>query len=213
MDHLQNFQNQNVNTENLPIKNLNKINTENTIQINLDKKRIKNIPISKKEEHSISITNKLIHILDCNNLNKNLREKTNDTSNQTIPGVIYNLFISNKEKENFSSEFQDLIRGIIDTNDENFLTGSLNPIEYLITKFTDIRKEEINQIKSLKLKINQNFSMLNEFGIYLNNLEELNLENSRITSIEAIGSSFVSLTNLNVSNCNLVDLTGKLFDL
>ena len=67
-------------------------------------------------------------------------------------------------------------------------------------------------IKTLKLNINENFTHLNEFGNFLNNLEFLNLEHSRIRSIETIGSSFVNLTNLNVSNCNLVDLTGKILN-
>ncbi len=136
---------------------------------------------------------------------------SNENTNYTT-AVVYNLCISNLEKQEFSSEFEDLIKEIIETNDENFLSGIINPMEFLITKYTDIPKEEISFIKTLKLNINENFTHLNEFGNFLNNLELLNLEHSRIRSIETIGSSFVNLRNLNVSNCNLVDLTGKILN-
>ena len=72
----------------------------------------------------------------------------------------------------------------------------------------NIIADKIKEKKTLKLKINKNFGMLNDIGYYIPNLIELNLEGSEILSILDIGISFQNLIKLNVSNCKLIDLSG-----
>ena len=75
-------------------------------------------------------------------------------------------------------------------------------------KYGKIKIEEIKQLKKLVMQIPQNFGMLNDFGFYLPNLKILNLSKSKIKSIDEIGISFKQLEVLNVSQCELEDLSG-----
>mgnify|MGYP001302873512 CR=1 FL=1 len=70
--------------------------------------------------------------------------------------------------------------------------------------------EDIKQLKKLSIKINSDFGLLNQFGEQLQELRELKLNNSVISSISDIGSSFKNLITLNVTNCSIKDLSGKI---
>ena len=51
--------------------------------------------------------------------------------------------------------------------------------------------------------------MLNQFGEFMPNLIELKLGDSLIQCINDIGTSFKNLKILNITNCNLKDLSGN----
>ena len=101
------------------------------------------------------------------------------------------------------------MKQIVDSNNENFLNGDINIIEYIISKHTGIPLDEIKSLEKLSLKINKDFDILNQFGQYLPNLIELRLNYSGINSIEDIGSSFKNLKMLQITNCNMKELTGN----
>ena len=122
-------------------------------------------------------------------------------------------FLNNNEKNSdFSkSEYKSIVSKIQEKNTESndFLTGEEKIIDSLILKYSSLKKEEINNnLEKLKLKIPENFSMLNDIGFYLKNLKYLNLEGSFIKSIDEIGISFKNLEILIVKNCFLCDLNG-----
>jgi hypothetical protein len=109
-----------------------------------------------------------------------------------------------------SKEFEDIIKEIIQTKNTDFIDGKINLIEYLILKTSSKEMKNINfrNVNQIQLKLYDNFPLLNEFGRYMPNITHLNLTGSLIKSIEDIGSTYVNLRHLNVSNCQLKDLTG-----
>jgi hypothetical protein len=116
----------------------------------------------------------------------------------------------NEENEDAQwKEFNDLVKNIVDSNNDNFLKGNANIVEYLITKYSNIPVKDISTVESISIKVDKDFGMLNDFGIYLTNLAELNLSGSVLHSISEIGISFNKLKILNVSNCQINDLSGK----
>ncbi len=153
-----------------------------------------------------------LNTLNLPHINKNQKTQVSNMKFQfelDTSQMIYKMAILNLNREIVSEDFYDLVRNIIEKNDIDFLTGDSSLIETLITKYTNITTEQMIDIKKLTFKVVENFSFLNEFGIHLQNLEQLNLENSKIKSISEIGSSFENLIDLNISNCGLIDLSGK----
>lgn len=125
--------------------------------------------------------------------------------------IIYKISILNQQSEDTTDELEELLREIIDNNKKEFLEAEENPIKFIISKHTNTKHEDFNEIKSLTLKVKKNFGILNEFAFFLPSLQELNLNGSRIHSVTELGSSFENLIALNLSNCNLHDLTSKIF--
>lgn len=115
---------------------------------------------------------------------------------------------TNKNQNEYNNELNKIMSEIISSNSTQYLQGKANIIDKLITKHGKIKAQDIPNLKKLKFTIPQNFGMLNDFGYHLPNLEELNLEGSKIISISEIGTSFFNLKILNVSSCGLKDLTG-----
>jgi hypothetical protein len=107
--------------------------------------------------------------------------------------------------------FNSFFKQIIDGKNEHFLSGELNIIDYLISKYSNISitQDQVKYIKKLSLRIHFNMGFLNQFGIHLPELEELILSGSVIPKIEDIGSNFYNLRVLNISNSLLSDLNGK----
>src|SRR5690349_14220582 len=77
------------------------------------------------------------------------------------------------EPDNIIKNFSSFMKQIIDTNNENFLTGEINMIEYMISKYTNIDISEVKTLEKLSIKINSDFGLLNQFGQYMPNLKEL----------------------------------------
>ena len=108
-----------------------------------------------------------------------------------------------------NEEFQKMVADIAKNKNSNeYLKGEANIVESMIVKYGKIKIEEISNLTELVIQIPKNFGMLNDFGYYLPKLKILNLSNSRIKSIDEIGLSFILLEVLNVSQCELEDLSG-----
>jgi hypothetical protein len=112
------------------------------------------------------------------------------------------------EPENIIKNFSTFMKNIIETKNENFLSGDIKVIDYIISKYLNISTKEIKALQKLAIKINTDFGLLNQFGDYLPNLIELKLNMSVIPSISDIGTSFKNLKNLHICNCNLKELSG-----
>ena len=108
-----------------------------------------------------------------------------------------------------NEEFQKMVADTAKNKSSNeYLKGEANIVESMIVKYGKIKIEEISNLTELVIQIPKNFGMLNDFGYYLPKLKILNLSNSRIKSIDEIGISFILLEVLNVSQCELEDLSG-----
>lgn len=107
--------------------------------------------------------------------------------------------------------FNSFFKQIIESNNEHFLNGEINIIDYLISKYSNISvtQGEVQNLDKLSIKIQSDLGMLNQFGTHLPKLVKLSLNGSVIPSIGDIGSNFVNLRVLNISNCFLEDLNGK----
>ena len=146
-------------------------------------------------------------------MDKDSKEKENQLSQLThiFPFLLSQQgIINNVDTIPQNEEFQNMVAHIAKNkkNSDEFLKGEANIVESMIVKYGKIKIEEIKQLKKLVMQIPQNFGMLNDFGFYLPNLKILNLSKSKIKSIDEIGISFKQLEVLNVSQCELEDLSG-----
>jgi hypothetical protein len=110
-----------------------------------------------------------------------------------------------------NKNFSNLIKQIIDYNNEKFLNGDINVIEYIISKNANVDITDIKCLTKFTFKVISDYGILNMIGEFLPNLIELNLSRSIIPSISDIGSNFANLKILNVDNCGINELSGKLF--
>jgi hypothetical protein len=120
-----------------------------------------------------------------------------------------------REFRNFDStmmikNFSAFMKQIIDNNNENFLNGDINVIEYIISKYTDIPINEIKNIEKFSMKIQTDLALLNIFADYLPKLKELKLNESKVPCISDLGSNFSNLITLHVNYCQLKDLSGTI---
>ena len=118
--------------------------------------------------------------------------------------------IRKNEPDQIIKNFSSFVKQIIDTENEKFLNGEINLIEYIISKYTNVNIHNLNDLEKLSLKINAEFGLLNQFGHKLPILKELRLNGSNIISISSIGTEFRNLKILQVNNCNVKDLSGKI---
>lgn len=116
--------------------------------------------------------------------------------------------VKKTEPNQLNKNFTYLMKQIIETNNENFLNGDINVIEYMIGKYTGLEIEEVRNLEKFSIKINSDFGLLNQFGQYLPKLKELKLNYSTIPSITDIGTTFSKLKILHINNCGLKDLSG-----
>lgn len=145
-------------------------------------------------------------------MDKDSKEKENKLNQLThiFPFLLSQQgIINNVDTIPQNEEFQNMVADIAkNKNSDEYLKGEANIVESLIVKYGNIKSEQINQLTELEIQIPQNFGMLNDFGFYLPNLKILNLSKSKIKSIDEIGISFKQLEVLNVSQCELEDLSG-----
>lgn len=148
-------------------------------------------------------------------LNKNNSARVNSTVKSSRPETphIDLLAIRNikkNEPDQIIKNFSSFVKQIIDSENEKFLNGEINLIEYIISKYTNVNIGNLNELEKLSIKINAEFGLLNQFGQKLPNLKELRLNGSNIISISSIGTEFRNLKILQVNNCNIKDLSGKI---
>ena len=100
------------------------------------------------------------------------------------------------------------MRQIVDSENDKFLNGDINVIDYVLAKYLKISITEIQNLKKLTIRINGSYGLLNQFGQRLTNLKFLKLNDSFIQSIDDLGSNFKNLKILQINNCKLKDLSG-----
>jgi Leucine-rich repeat (LRR) protein len=100
------------------------------------------------------------------------------------------------------------MRQIVDSENDKFLNGDINVIDYVLAKYLKIGITEIQNLKKLRIRINGSYGLLNQFGQRLINLQFLKLNDSFIQSIDDLGSNFSNLKILQINNCKLKDLSG-----
>jgi hypothetical protein len=117
--------------------------------------------------------------------------------------------IKSNEPDQIIKNFGSFIKQIIDRENEKFLNGEINIIEFIISKYTNVEIANISELEKLSIKIHAEFGLLNQFGQKLTKLKELRLNGSNIISISNIGTEFRNLLILQVNKCNIKDLSGK----
>ncbi len=116
-----------------------------------------------------------------------------------------------KNDNNPHNKLTNLMKKIVESNNENFLNGEMNIVEYIISKNTGIPIEDVKNCEKLSLTIND-LDLLSQFGLYLPNLIELKLNLSTVNSISNLGANFNNLRILQITNSKLADLSGNIDD-
>lgn len=142
---------------------------------------------------------------DINNNNNDDSDKNNEQSEGLIHAVA---FPSDFELDIALLSSNNELTTIFKSNDQSFLSGQTNIIEHLITKYSGVPSEKLDSVDNITLKLPKNFGLLSDFGFHLNNLKHLTLTGSYIPSLNELGTSFKQLQSLNVSHCELEDLSG-----
>lgn len=121
----------------------------------------------------------------------------------------YEITPKQRDELNFRSFMNSLSKNI--PENENFLSGKVNVIEYLISAYSKTPIKNIDNLKKLCMKISSDFCILNQFAQSLPNLEELYiLEGSRLNTVSEIGTSFRNLRVLSLSHCKVKELEGMI---
>jgi len=183
---------------------------------NSEQKDIPQITLDRYTSEDIDSKNApFLFLLQIATNERNIK-KSNNNKFDNLSGKNISLYSNQEEKthENFFSQDIDVyLREIIDKNDHKFLSGEANLFEFLLAKHFNIHKEQISQQESISFKIDlqlDDYNFLNEFGIKMPCLVKLSLENSVLKSISNIGTSFRNLKSLNVSNCKIEEIEGKI---
>ena len=115
---------------------------------------------------------------------------------------------NNAKNDLILRNFSNFMRQIVDNENDKFLNGDINVIDYVLAKYLKLNITEIQNLKKLNIKINGSYGLLNQFGQRLINLKFLKLNDSFIQSIDDLGSNFKNLKILQINNCKLKDLSG-----
>ena len=116
--------------------------------------------------------------------------------------------ISDSKNDLIFKNFSNFMRQIVDSENDKFLNGDINVIDYVLAKYLKISITDIQNLKKLTIRINGSYGLLNQFGQRLTNLKFLKLNDSFIQSIDDLGSNFKNLKILQINNCKLKDLSG-----
>ena len=112
------------------------------------------------------------------------------------------------QSEALFKNFSNFMRQIIDSENDKFLNGDINVIDYVLAKYLKMNITDLKNLQKLTIRINGCYGLLNQFGQRLVNLKFLKLNDSFIQSIDDLGSNFKNLKVLQINNCKLKDLTG-----
>jgi len=115
---------------------------------------------------------------------------------------------TNTKNDLIFRNFSNFMRQIVDNENDKFLNGDINVIDYVLAKYLKLNISEIQNLRKLNIKINGSYGLLNQFGQRLINLKFLKLNDSFIQSIDDLGSNFKNLKILQINNCKLKDLSG-----
>ena len=112
------------------------------------------------------------------------------------------------QSDTLFKNFSNFMRQIIDSQNDKFLNGNINVIDYVLAKYLKMNITDLQKLQKLTIRINGSYGLLNQFGQRLTNLKFLKLNDSFIQSIDDLGSNFKNLKILQINNCKLKDLTG-----
>ena len=123
-------------------------------------------------------------------------------------GVSINRGGGNSQNDALFKNFSNFMRQIIDSENDKFLNGDINVIDYVLAKYLKMNITDLQKLQKLTIRINGSYGLLNQFGQRLTNLKFLKLNDSFIQSIDDLGSNFKNLKILQINNCKLKDLSG-----
>ena len=114
----------------------------------------------------------------------------------------------NSQNDTILKNFSSFMRQIVENENEKFLNGDINLIDYVLSKYLQIDIKSLKTMNKLSIKINGSYGLLNQFGQRLTNLIYLKLNNSFIPSINDLGTNFSNLKIIQMNDCKLKDLGG-----
>ena len=117
-------------------------------------------------------------------------------------------FENDTENDTILRNFSNFMRQIVENENDKFLTGDINLIDYVLSKYLKIDIPSFQNLNKLAIKINGSYGLLNQFGQRLSNLIYLKLNNSLIQGINDLGTNFKNLKIIQMNNCKLKDLGG-----
>ena len=117
-------------------------------------------------------------------------------------------FENDTENDTILRNFSNFMRQIVENENDKFLTGDINLIDYVLSKYLKIDIPSLQNLNKLTIKINGSYGLLNQFGQRLSNLIYLKLNNSLIQGINDLGTNFKNLKIIQMNNCKLKDLGG-----
>ena len=115
---------------------------------------------------------------------------------------------ASSENDSILRNFSNFMRQIVENENGKFLTGDINLIDYVLSKYLKIDINDLKNLNKLSIKINGSYGLLNQFGQRLTNLIYLKLNNSFIQSINDLGTNFRNLKIIQMNDCKLKDLGG-----
>ena len=114
----------------------------------------------------------------------------------------------NSQNDLILKNFSNFMRQIVENENDKFLTGDTNLIDYVLSKYLKISINDLKNLKKLSIKVSGSYGLLNQFGQRLTELIYLKLNNSFIQSINDLGTNFPNLRILQINDCKLKDLSG-----
>ena len=115
---------------------------------------------------------------------------------------------ASSENDSILRNFSNFMRQIVENENGKFLTGDINLIDYVLSKYLKIDINDLKNLNKLSIKINGSYGLLNQFGQRLTNLIYLKLNNSFIQSINDLGTNFRNIKIIQMNDCKLKDLGG-----
>ena len=120
---------------------------------------------------------------------------------------------SNSNEDNTQNDlilknFSNFMRQIVENENDKFLNGDINLIDYVLSKYLKININDLKSLNKLSIKVNGSYGLLNQFGQRLTELIYLKLNNSFIQNINDLGTNFNNLKILQINDCKLKDLSG-----
>ena len=120
---------------------------------------------------------------------------------------------SNSKDENSQNDlilknFSNFMRQIVENENDKFLNGDINLIDYVLSKYLKININDLKSLNKLSIKVSGSYGLLNQFGQRLTKLIYLKLNNSFIQNINDLGTNFNNLKILQINDCKLKELSG-----
>ena len=114
----------------------------------------------------------------------------------------------NTQNDLILKNFSNFMRQIVENENDKFLNGDINLIDYVLSKYLKININDLKTLNKLSIKVSGSYGLLNQFGQRLTELIYLKLNNSFIQNINDLGTNFNNLKILQMNNCKLKDLSG-----